>query len=184
MEQLLSNEFLDDSVDFSARTIYDSLAPELTAKDTLNQSLELDQRELLPNQVLPFVDRLSMAHSVEVRVPYLDHRIIEFANRLPGNLKIREGVFKYIHRKAIAKILPANLVHRQKEGFVQPIYAWMHSALREWISDCLDSLPSDLFNQGYILKLKELFRAGDQKQNAKIWNLACFSIWFERVKAS
>ena len=83
--QLLSDAFLHDAGYPEIRDPYKQLSERLTAGDILNRSLEIDQKELLPNQVLPFVDRLSMAHSIEVRVPYLDYRIIEFANRLPGH---------------------------------------------------------------------------------------------------
>jgi asparagine synthase (glutamine-hydrolysing) len=140
--------------------------------------LEIDQKELLPNQVLPFVDRLSMAHSIEVRVPYLDYRIIEFSNKLPGRLKISNGIVKYIHKKTMQRLLPGDLLERPKEGFVQPVYSWMHGQLRGWAQSNLDSLPGDIFNSDYIESLKKAFKSGDQSLNPKIWNLVCFGLWF------
>ena len=176
--QLLSKEFLHAGGYPKINDTYRSIASQLTAKDVLNRSLEIDQKELLPNQVLPFVDRLSMAHSIEVRVPYLDYRIIEFANRLPGKVKIKNGINKYIHKKAMKKILPEDLLQRPKEGFVQPIYSWMHGSLKGWVEDNLNSLPGDVFNSEYIKNLKNGFQSGDQTLNAKIWNLVCFNLWF------
>ncbi|MBW2319326.1 MAG: asparagine synthase C-terminal domain-containing protein, partial [Deltaproteobacteria bacterium] len=158
---------------------YRDIANQLTAKDVLNRSLEIDQKELLPNQVLPFVDRLSMLHSIEVRVPYLDYRIIEFSNRLPGKFKIKNGINKYIHKKAMQKLLPRDLLHRPKEGFVQPIYSWMHGSLKGWVEDNLDSLPKDVFNLEYVKNIKKGFQSGDQTLNAKIWNLVCFGLWYQ-----
>jgi len=152
---------------------------QLRAKDVLNKSLEINQKELLPNQVLTFVDRLSMAHSIEVRAPYLDYRIIEFTNRLPGNLKIRNGTNKYIHKKAVEELLPADSVNRPKEGFVQPIYPWMHGVLRDWVEEQLDSLSSEFFNLDYVKDLRHRFQAADQGKNAKVWNLVCFSLWYQ-----
>ncbi len=179
--QLLSKDFLHSAGHPGADNIYKTMASELSAKDALNQSLEMDQKELLPNQVLPFVDRLSMAHSIEVRCPYLDYRITEFANRLPGEMKIRNGIVKHIHKEAMRKLLPEDLLSRPKEGFVQPIYSWMHGRLKNWVEGHLDALPGGIFNPAYVKGLKEMFRSGDNSLNAKIWNLVCFSIWSEEV---
>ena len=158
--------------------LYGGYAKHLTAQDPLNRVLEIDQQELLPNEVLPFVDRLSMAHSIEVRVPYLDYRLIEYVNRLPGKFKIRDGINKYIHRKVMRELLPEDLLNRPKEGFVQPIYYWMHAQLKDWTLHWLKELPADLFNGEQVKKITELFASGTQELNAKIWNLVCFSIWW------
>ena len=175
--QLLARDFLQACGHPNIEDVYKRLEPGLTARDALNRSLEIDQKELLPNQVLPFVDRLSMAHSVEVRCPYLDYRIIEFSNRLPGRLKIRDGVNKYVHKKAMERLLPEELLRRPKEGFVQPIYSWMHGALRGWVEEHLDSLPKRIFNSDYVGALKRSFPNGGDPLNAKVWNLVCFSVW-------
>lgn len=153
----------------------------LTGRDLLSHNLEIDQNDLLPNQILPFVDRLSMAHSVEVRCPFLDYRMVEFVNNLPGHYKINNGINKYILKKAVSGILPENLISRPKEGFVQPIYTWMHSSLKDWINELIASLPTELFNMEYVQKLSQRFNSGDSSLNAKIWNLACFSIWWENI---
>jgi len=123
-----------------------------------------------------------MAHSVEVRSPYLDYRIIEFANKLPGNLKIRNGINKYIHKKAMEKILPGYILQRPKEGFVQPIYSWMHTSLKGWVSSQIEDLNEDFFNINYVKQLKERFEGGDQRVNSKIWNLLCFSLWMNQIE--
>ncbi|MGE4421200.1 MAG: asparagine synthase (glutamine-hydrolyzing) [Pseudodesulfovibrio sp.] len=154
-----------------------------TAQDTLNRTLEVEQAELLPNQILPFVDRLSMAHSVEVRCPFLDHRLVEFVDSLPGEFKIRDGVNKYILKKAVEGIIPPEVINRPKEGFVQPIYSWMHGALRPWTVDLLEALPGEVINLRYVEPIKRAFLNGDTAVNAKIWNLACFSLWWSQAQA-
>jgi len=146
--------------------------------DPLNLTLAADQAELLPNQILPFVDRLSMAHSIEVRCPFLDHHLVDFVNRLPGDYKIRGGVTKYVLREALSGLLPDDVLNRAKEGFVQPIYTWMQHELRAWILDLLAALPAEMFKPAALLKVSDAWRKGDQTLNAKIWNLACFSIWW------
>ena len=149
-----------------------------TARDALNVSLEIDQNGLLPDQVLPFVDRLSMAHSIEVRCPFLDHRVVAFVNRLPGHMKIRSGMNKAILKKAAAGLLPPEIIHRPKEGFVQPIYTWMHDALKPWVRESLAALPGWFFNKDAVRALVAAFERGDPAVNAKIWNLACFGTWY------
>lgn len=181
--QLLSPDFLQAGGHSEKINVYQELLPKLTATDSLNKCLEIDQLELLPNQVLPFVDRLSMAHSIEVRCPYLDYRIIEFANRLPGRYKIKNGVVKCIHKKAVKNLLPEELVNRPKEGFVQPIYSWMYSELEDWIVSRLDSLPEALFNKEYVRTLKKGFLLGERDLYAKIWNLVCFGMWYNALNA-
>lgn len=179
LKELLTDDFLEAAGEAVDGNPYSSLVSIGTASDALNKVLEIDQRELLPNQVLPFVDRLSMAHSVEVRCPYLDYRIVEFVNRLPGGMKIKNGVEKYIHKKALANMLPADLLSRPKEGFVQPIYSWMHSSLKEWIKDRLVCLPGQVFDRSRVSRYMAMLDSGDTSVNAKIWNLVCFGIWWE-----
>jgi asparagine synthase (glutamine-hydrolysing) len=179
--ELLSQDFLEAAGRPAGDEPYRTLGAGLTAKDALNRSLEIDQKELLPNQVLPFVDRLSMAFSVEVRCPYLDYRIIEFANRLPGRMKIRRGENKYVHRLSIEDLIPDEIVNRPKEGFVQPIYSWMHGKLKDWTLEQIAGLPKSLFNRDALERHAQKFEGGDQSENARIWNLVCFSIWHREV---
>jgi asparagine synthase (glutamine-hydrolysing) len=181
---LLSPDFLSKVENESTTSYYQGLVAQGTAKDPLNAVLEVDQHELLANQVIPFMDRLSMAHSVEVRSPFLDYRIIEFANKLPGRLKIKNGVNKHIHKLAVEPLLPLELTKRPKEGFVQPIYSWMRTSLRSWVEDTL--APERLAGHGFFRPaavealLKDHY-AGVRDLSAQIWNLICFQIWYEKI---
>lgn len=180
-KQLLSREFLE-----AARSLRDGAeepgATPGSAGDALNRVLEFEQNGPLPDQVLAFVDRLSMAHSVEVRAPFLDHRLVEFADRLPGVLKIRSGVVKHIEKMAVKPLLPEDLICRPKEGFVQPIYSWMHGPLRQWTFERLDALPFRWFDRDVVAALRERFEKGDRAVNAKLWNLVCFQMWAEDAR--
>ena len=159
--------------------IYARLVSHGTAQDPLNAVLEVEQQELLPNQVLPFMDRLSMAHSIEVRSPYLDYRIIEFANRLPGSMKIFQGINKYVHKLAVQGLVPEDLLNRPKEGFVQPIYTWMLTSLKPWVLDhslerapvsawVFSGRPRGLHAQGALCRGRPIIRA-------RLWNLIVLS---------
>jgi len=176
-EALLSQDFMTQIPEDLRDDGYEALEGSFTALDSLNQSLEMDQRGLLPNQILPFVDRLSMAHSIEVRCPFLDYRLVEFVNHLPGSFKINGGMNKRILKLAVADLLPAELINRPKEGFVQPVYTWMHGSLKNWVVNILDQLPESVFQRKTLIDLRKRFLAGDRSLNAKIWNLVCFSLW-------
>ena len=151
--------------------------------DPLNRCLFVDFETLLPDQVLPFVDRLSMAHSVEVRPPFLDHRLIEFVATLPGSMKIKQGRVKSILKDAVANLLPPGLVDRPKEGFVMPINEWLLQALRGFVTDTLSA--GRLNRHGWLepeavgdLLLR--YYGGATALGGRIWNLVNFQMWWER----
>lgn len=187
--QLLSADFLGLLPEALRHDPYCAMEAGLTAgDDALNRVLEVDQAELLQNQILPFVDRLSMAHSIEVRCPFLDHRLVEYVNRLPGRFKIGRGadgqlVNKRVLKAAVAGLLPSEFIGRPKEGFVQPIYTWMHGGLKDWTLSCLDALPRELFSARPLAALRERFTAGDAALSARIWNLACLGLWWREHRA-
>jgi asparagine synthase (glutamine-hydrolysing) len=104
----------------------------------LNRFLWLDQKYYLPDDILYKSDRMSMAHSLEVRPPFLDHRIVEFAARLPQNLKIRGGKLKFVLRELMKDRLPEAVVRRKKEGFDIPAHDWLRTVLRPLLLDTLN----------------------------------------------
>jgi asparagine synthase (glutamine-hydrolysing) len=151
--------------------------------DPLNRCLFVDFETLLPDQVLPFVDRLSMAHSVEVRPPFLDHRLIEFVATLPGSMKIKQGRVKSILKDAVANLLPPGLVDRPKEGFVMPINEWLLQALRGFVTDTLSA--GRLNRHGWLEPeavgdLLSRYYGGATALGGRIWNLVNFQMWWER----
>ena len=105
----------------------------------LNRFLWLDQLNYLPDDILYKSDRMSMAHSLEVRPPFLDHRIVEFAARLPESMKIRGGRLKFILRELMRDRLPRPVVARKKEGFDIPAHDWLRGVLRPLLLDTLNS---------------------------------------------
>ncbi len=151
--------------------------------DLLNRVLAVEFSTIFPDQVLAFVDRLSMAHSLEVRPPYLDTKFVELAFSLPGKLKIKNGEVKYILKKAAEKILPKDIVYRPKEGFILPLNAWLTAALRPFISSTLTYKKIkrhgffDAENVKALLSRKDW---GSTEITNKIWTLVNFQLWWER----
>lgn len=150
--------------------------------DPLNRALNCDFRLLLPDQVLAFVDRLSMAHSVEVRPPFLDYRLMEFAATLPGSMKIKNGRSKHILKEAVRGLIPDGVIDRPKEGFILPIDNWLLSELRCLVEEVLS--PERLALHGLIRweevkKILDAHYSRTANYGARIWNLMMFQRWWE-----
>jgi len=157
----------------------------LTARDPLNRMLEAEYRTIFPDQVLAFVDRLSMAHSLEVRSAYLDTQFVEFVASLPGRLKIRDGDTKYILKRAALRYFPKEMVYRRKEGFVMPIADWLRTDLKEYVAETLapDRLRlHGLFDPPRVASLIErmMLPASTYMDANKVFSLLAFQEWYEQ----
>jgi asparagine synthase (glutamine-hydrolysing) len=153
-----------------------------TAGDPLNQVLEAEFRGIFPDQVLAFVDRLSMAHSLETRTAYLDREFVELAASLPGRLKMRDGENKYILKRAAAPYLPAPLINRSKEGFVMPVNQWLMSGLSDFTARVLR--PERVRAAGMIrpdaaTSLVARFRGGETALANRVLSLIALHVWWE-----
>jgi asparagine synthase (glutamine-hydrolysing) len=160
-----------------------------TAADPLNRVLEAEFLTIFPDQVLAFVDRLSMAHSLEVRTAFLDTQVIEFVAGLPGRLKVRDGQTKYLLKRAALRYFPPEMVHRPKEGFVMPVARWLADGLHGYVGEVLS--PERLgrhgiFDAGRIQELVERTYAGpcDHRQMNKVYALLVFQEWYDLYLAS
>ena len=154
-----------------------------TSQDPLNQMLETDIQTSLVNEVLFFGDRLSMAHSVESRSPFLDYRLVELSASIPGNLKIKGAVLKYILKRVASKHLPPSVIERPKEGFVLPKHLWLRGPLKDWTHDLLS--PGALQRHGYF-DINQVQRLLNEHHHQKrdhafrIWTLVMFQLWYNR----
>jgi asparagine synthase (glutamine-hydrolysing) len=156
----------------------------LTATDPLNRILEAEYRTIFPDQVLAFVDRLSMAHSLEVRTAYLDTDLVEFVAALPGRLKINNGVTKYLLKKASARYFPEEMAFRPKEGFLMPITEWIINDLEAYVRDTLSPArlkKHGIFDAGRVQALIDgLYQnESDYMYVNKILGLLIFQEWYE-----
>ena len=118
------------STGLEAKEALRQLQSEVQGLDPLTQILYMDTRTNLPDDLLMVGDKTSMANSLEVRVPFLDYRMIEFIETLPPNLKLKGIRGKYLHKKAIEKWLPPKVVHQKKKGFANPIDKWLRTSMR------------------------------------------------------
>jgi asparagine synthase (glutamine-hydrolysing) len=156
----------------------------LTARDPLNRMLEAEFHGIFPDQVLTFVDRLSMAHSLEVRSAFLDTEVVEYAASLPGSLKIRNGETKYILKHAAARYFPDEMIRRPKEGFLMPITQWVLHDLEGWVRETLSPERLALhgvFDAQRVGELVDrLYRPGaDYTMVNRVLAVVIFQEWYE-----
>jgi asparagine synthase (glutamine-hydrolysing) len=181
-QNLLSPRFKSD-LSYTTRALVEQNFNTLTAKGPLNRILEMEWNTVFPDQVLAFIDFLSMAHSVEVRSPFLDYELVNYAATLPDTLKIRNGNVKDILKRAVAPLLPEGIASRPKEGFVLPIFDWMVGNLKGYSHSVLSSsrlAKHDLLNEEEVGKILTAYRSsGNREYAGKLWSLMMFQIWWE-----
>ncbi len=146
----------------------------------------LDTKVYLPGDILVKVDRMSMAHALEVRVPLLDHRVVEFAARLPVRYKLRNLTTKYILKKAAASWLPASIPKRPKKGFSVPMARWLREDLREMLLDTLS--PGTIRSQGFfepkcVARLVKEHQDKIFDRSRELWTLMVFTRWCAALRA-
>lgn len=148
--------------------------------DPLSQMLYIDTRANLPDDLLMVADKTSMANSLEVRVPFLDYRLIEFIESLPPALKLNWLTGKYLHKKALTKWLPQEMIYRKKKGFAHPIADWLRTSMSPLVEDCLLSSNSSIaryFNQGYIRQVVKRHQEGKEQYMRHIYLLMSLELW-------
>ena len=156
--------------------------------DSMNDVLMNDMHLVLPNDMLSKVDMMSMANSLEVRVPFLDHDLVDFVFSLPESFKIDHASRKKILRDTFRNLLPAELYHRPKKGFEVPLLKWFRSELKEtilnkWLSDEF-IIEQNIFNPKVINNLKKkLFSSNPADIHAQIWSIIVFQHWYEQYHA-
>jgi asparagine synthase (glutamine-hydrolysing) len=158
----------------------------LASKPSADQLLRMVYQELklrLAELLLMRVDKMTMATSVEARVPYLDHKLVEFATSLPSHLKYRDGETKYILRRALRGVIPDRVVNREKKGFGVPINEWMLEKLGGFVEDALLNSAlrrRDLFDYEFVKRMLKDHRAGRTNYAFFLWSLLNVTLWYEQ----
>lgn len=156
------------------------LPPELPP---LGRMIALDQRFFLADHNLTYTDKMSMACGVEVRVPFLDLDMVEFAQTISLELKQRGAEGKWILKKAMEPYLPRDIIYRQKTGFGAPLRRWLRSELREMLGNVLSEkslTQRGIFDPVAVRRLIEANDAGRADASFTLFSLMCMELWFRR----
>jgi len=179
--RLYSKEFRESIPDQTGELVLSGFERE--GLDRLANQMRCDLRFYLPEDILAKVDAMSMATSLEARVPYLDNEVIDLALSIPSDLKLRGGVRKWILREAFAERLPQEIRHRGKEGFSMPMKHWLN---HEWNSLMHELLNADtfardgLFDARYVDTLMRQHEARTHNHSHLLWALMVFQLWRDR----
>jgi len=147
----------------------------------LDQAFYMDIKTWLVDDILVKVDRATMAHSLEARVPFLDHRLVEFAASLPVSLKLKGMQKKYILKQSQRRNLSKEIIHRSKEGFNAPVSHWVSSSLRGYIDDIIRSDKTKaFFNRSYIERLLAEHDRGKADNGLKLYGILCLGLWLKQ----
>ena len=153
--------------------------------DPLAQALYTDIKTWLPGDILTKVDRASMANSLEVRAPFLDHQFMEWAATLPVELKLHRGTGKYILKRALEPVLPREILYRPKQGFSMPLSHWFRGPLRAKLRNAIGSpmlQDTGYFRRGDLERLVDDHEQGRQDHSAILWLVLVFETFLSRCR--
>jgi asparagine synthase (glutamine-hydrolysing) len=151
--------------------------------DDLSRMLYVDTRTSLPDDLLMVNDKMSMAHSIEARVPFLDPTLVEFIESLPPQAKLRFGRGKRLHKRALERWLPAEVVHRKKKGFDNPVTDWLRTTLRPQVHELLfsaDAAVRRYFDMDEVRRLVADHESGREDRMLHVYLLVSFELWHRR----
>ena len=186
MEPRLEQHLFTDA--YKARVPFDPFArvrdyqKKCTTKDVVNREAYLDTRFMMSDSVLMKADKMSMASALEIRVPLLDHRLVEYVGTIPGNRKLRGLTTKYIFRKALEGILPKEIIWRGKQGYSLPVKNLLRTQLKDFMVALLHESPliREDFDVAFVDRLIEEHLSLKQNHNHVLWGLMNIAIWHRR----
>ena len=157
--------------------------PELKGLNRQQQMMVLDFITYLPDDILVKVDRAAMASSLEIRIPFLDHKLIEYVWKISHSHKFKKGQGKWILKKILSKYVPNNLTERPKMGFGIPVDSWLCGPLKDWAENLLDQ--TRLQQEGYFETklIREKWKehlSGKRNWQYDLWSILMFQAWLDQ----
>ncbi|MBI4159837.1 asparagine synthase (glutamine-hydrolyzing) [Candidatus Wolfebacteria bacterium] len=187
-ESLLSDEFKAKFPCWSSYPVIQELYQEIDSIDTgadfLKRITYLELKHRLPELLLMRADKMTMAHSLEGRVPFLDHRLVELALNMPTSIKIKSGVSKYILKKSVEGIIPKEIIWREKQGFATSMSEWFkpNSPVEKRLTGIIRNSKlreRNILNYSYIERLINAHQVRGVEHNFRLWNLVTLSLWYD-----
>ncbi len=183
IQNIFLDNLIDENRDLLMKNAWDFFNSNISEFEYLNGLQYIEIRSTLPDELLMYTDKLSMAHSLEVRVPYLDSEIVEYAETLPSNYKIKFGIQKWIHKKVSESYLPKEIINRKKLGFQTPIDLWFKNSLFNNINDHFYDPQSFIFSyldQKKIIEILEMHNNNYHDFSKLLFNLILLEEWFRQ----
>jgi asparagine synthase (glutamine-hydrolysing) len=181
--QLFSDGFRSKLQGYRAIEVMRSHARQAPTDDPLSLVQYIDMKTYLPGDILTKVDRASMAHSLEVRVPLLDHEFVEWVSGLPSSSKLRNGEGKYIFKKALKPWLSDDILYRKKMGFSIPLASWLRGPLRDTMKRAVLNpvlLDTGIFNDNYLRQMVDEHQSGIKDHGTALWQVLMFEAFLRK----
>ena len=181
--QLFSDGFRKRLQGYRAIEVMQGHAAKSPTDDPLSMIQYLDMKTYLPGDILTKVDRASMAHALEVRVPLLDHKLVEWISGLPPEMKLKGSEGKYIFKKSLESYLPEDILYRKKMGFAVPLAAWFRGPLRQRVRDSLlgpGLAATGIFNPAFLKEMVEQHESGRRDYSSPIWTVLMFDAFLRK----
>ncbi|MCU1306555.1 MAG: asnB 1 [Acidobacteriaceae bacterium] len=182
LDQLLAPDLSARSDAHASQDIFATHFDEVNGEDFVNQMLYVDMKTFLPDLNLAYSDKMSMANSIEVRVPLLDNEVIDFMSQVRPDLKIRGWEQKYLLKKAVKGMVPDAVINRRKAGFGLPVRSWLRGELREMLHDLLTESrvrSRGLFQPVVVSRMLRENQSGERDYTLQLWALLTLELWYQ-----
>jgi asparagine synthase (glutamine-hydrolysing) len=182
--ELFRNAFKAQLGGYNAVSVFQRHARRANGDDPLALVQYLDLKTYLVGDINTKVDRASMAHSLEVREPLMDHPLVEWLASLPSDLKLKGNEGKHLLKSAMTPFLPDEILYRAKQGFAVPLARWFRGPLRQRVNDAILGprlAATGIFNQNYLRHLLEAHASGARDYSAPLWTLLMFDAFLKNV---
>ncbi|MGD2118809.1 MAG: amidotransferase 1, exosortase A system-associated [Chromatiales bacterium] len=184
--RLFSPSFRNELQGYNAVEVFRRHAANAPTDDALSLVQYLDFKTYLPGDILTKVDRASMAHALEVRVPLLDHKVVEWISGLPPDFKLRGMNGKYLFKKSLESRLPNDILYRRKMGFAVPLGDWFRGPLKQKLRDAVlgeELLSTGIFDADYLRKLVDQHQSGRRDHAPTLWSLLMYASFQKQIMA-
>ena len=177
---ILSSDLQHRLAGYDSRDLFRDYYRSADTDDPLSRILYVDVKTYLTDDILTKVDRASMANSLEVRCPLLDHKLMELAASMPSNLKLRGRTSKYIFKKAMEKYLPNDIIYRDKMGFAIPLAKWFRNGMHDFARAHIVERHDPYLSSSFVRKIWDQHQSGYRDRSTQLWNVLMFRLWFSK----